>query len=1207
MNSMTSRSRQRRRASRQSGMTLLLTLGFLCVLLMLVLSLALATRVDRRSAAAGVEQVRSRLVADSALGEAMARLRLDFAGERYPADRFLAPEEDSAWAGRRYLVSGGHDTSAAGLEEALTVRIGGQRFTPSASLAAGAGWIPMLGRQTVLDAEGKPTQAETVVGRYSYVVIDQSGMIDPAAVVRIGLPEDEVLPIMGASVTEISLANLGFADVNRFLPDSRDEEVYGALPTATGRWFSLSHMVKALDLSPSDMSLTTRTLFPFSYDREQFWRDRDADGVYDSGEEADRLDIHASAELSRIYQTFVGPVQDYGSRDDQGRRNAGFDDCLWLQKLDDNPWFVSWKNRAFATYAEPERTVRARSVVAAQTAANLVDYADPDSQPTLAYVDHSGQIHLGTSGASVSSVAGVERTWGVSQVAMRIEADASEAPTGNADDEIAGGDPAAVNVPFHVSNGQVVPEVAYEASVTILGAQLSLHQYEGGPLLWWCPVTTNSDVGPTTFEPWGDIDTAASDIQDFNYPKNYQIPNSFPPNTPIVVRGKFWNHPYKNNKYNTKVWECFRSVASNEDSEHVKVLVDGDPVPTIETTSGVQQDVAYYLQDYVEDGLISLQPNQAIYLFETRTPTEGARDYQDLVVLVTLRRAGEALPTIITTFTAEGTCNINPSNSADMEFTLTKPGGTQILRDDLLYSRNTLKYTGECSYIRFRPKGNSNDNYILVNGARYEVENGRLYEFRGSMEVHLYNDKYGSNGAAMGHWWLGLSAEAVTVLCDSVTYTEEIVPPTTTTPVAGPTPEPGAGSSLKVRAGFQVELAYPWAADAATACPPSTVEVSYTIEAVTSAGKALTCTGTKNVAVDTSVVVDEGTVAWTGEFDMDDWVTLEDAFNTTGTPELNTYTITLARIDQVRVVDYLGIATDIVPSASDALYEAVATTAVSGDEFFHVGVTAFDPFMNDRGFRSPDFAMFWTTTPEAFGELDQGIESAPTGMGELEVAYHSGLYTGICVPNSPLQRLGEIGRVHSYQPARSLRLWAGSSADESGHDADILDVFKIGPQAQTVGRVNINSLQPEVLTALFSGALDVTVGSAVDVVLERRQDGRSFATIGEFFGSVSGLTPGVGTLDAVAEQAAVRLAEKLTVRSNYFTVILCAQALKDVAGVVYKNADGDVVKAAYGRIDVTQQGRYVDPILAEQRLLAIVYRDALTNTTRLERVEFLDE
>jgi len=1207
MHPTTRRSGQRRRAAQQSGMTLLLTLGFLCVLLMLVLSLALATRVDRRSAAAGVEQVRSRLVADSALGEAVARLRLDFAGERYPADRFLAPDKSSAWAGRRYLVSGGHDTSSAGLDEALAVRIGGQRFTPSTTPAAGAGWIPMLGRQTVVDAEGKPTQVDAVVGRYAYVVIDQSGMIDPAAAVQIGIPEDEAVPITGASVSEISLASLGLSDVNRFLPDSRDEDVYGALPTATGRWFSLSHMINALELSASDMSLTSRTLFPFSYDREQFWRDRDADGVYDVGEEADRLDIHASAELSKIYQTLVGPVQDYGSRDDQGRLNAGFDDCLWLQKLDGNAWFVSWKNRAFASVPEPERTWRARSVAAAQVAANLVDYTDPDSQPTLAYVDHSGQIHLGTSGAAVSSVAGVERTWGVSQVSMRIEADASEAPTGSADDEIAGGDPAAVNVPFHVTNGKVIPEVAYEASVTILGAQLSLHQYEGGPLMWWCPVTTNLTVGSTTFEPWGDIDTAASDIQDFNYPKNYQVPNSFPANTPIVVSGKFWNHPYKNNKYDTKTWECFRSLASNEDSDHVKVLVDGDAVPAITTTSGVQNDVAYYLQDYVEDGLISLQPNQAIYLFETRTPTQGARDYQDLVVLVTLRRASEALPTIITTFTAQGTCNINPSNNTDMEFTLTKPNGERILRDDLLYSRNRLIYNGDCTYIRFRPKGNSNDNYIMVNGARYDVQNGRLYEFFGPMTVNLYNDKYGSNGRAMGHWWLGLAATAVEVHCDEVPYTEEVVPPTTTTPVTDPLPEPGAGSSLKLRAGFQVELAFPWAADAATTCPPSSVEVSYTIEAVTSAGKTLTCSGTKAVAVDASAVVDQGTLAWTGAFDMGDWVTLEDAFNTTGTPELNTYTITLARIDQVRVVDHLGVAGDVVPSASEALYEAAATTAVSGDETFHVGVTAHDPFMNDRGFRSADFAMFWTTTPEAFGELDQGLETAPAGMGELEVAYHSGLYTGICVPNSPLRRLGEIGRVHSFQPARSLRLWAGSSADESGHDADILDVFKIGPQAQTVGRININSLQPEVLTALFTGALDVSVGGAVDAVLERRQEGRSFATVGEFLGGVAGLTPGAGTLDAVAEQAAVRLAEKLTVRSNYFTVILCAQAMKDVAGVVYKDAAGDVVKAAYGRIDVTRQGRYVDPILAEQRLMAVVYRDALTNTTRLERVEFLDE
>lgn len=1206
MKAGTARRCWRRAGNRQSGVAMLLTLGFLCVLLMLVLSLALSTRVDRRSAAAGAEQVRCRLAAESALGEAIARLRLDFAGNRYPADTFIQPDASSAWAGRQYLASGGYDISRAGIDTALAVQVDGRQLTPAGALADGSGWIPLRSKKTVVAADGTSSQVDAIVGRYSYLVIDQSGMIDPAAVVQIGISEETPVSVAGASVAEICLANLGFATANRFLPDSTAEAIYGKLPTTAGRWFGMGHMVKALDFTTSEMALATRALFPYSYDREQFWRDRDADGAYDAGEEADRLDVHAFAELSTIYQTLVGPLQDYDSTDASGRPNAGFDDCAWLAELDNNPWFTAWKNVAFAAYSEPARTYRARSLVAAQIAANIADYADADSTPTLAYLDASGQIHMGTTGTA-TAVAGVERTWAVSQVAMRIEADASEAPTSSTGDEVAGGGTAATDVPFHVTAGEVVPEVAYEATVAILGAQLSLHQYEGGPLMWWCPVTTNLTVGTTTFEPWGDIDTAASDIQDFNYPKNYQVPDAFPANTPIVANGKFWNHPYANGRYNTNVWECFRALASNQNTDHVKVLVDGDAVPAITTTSSVQNDVAYYLQDYVADGKISLQPNQAIYLFETRTATQGARDYQDLVVLITLKRATVDVPTVVTTFPVQGTCNINPSNNAAMEFVLTISDGNTITRDDLLNSRSRLKYSGSCINIRFRPKGNSGDNNLTVNGKTYSLQNGTLYEFSGNMTVNLYNDKYGTNGRAMGHWWLGVTGEVVEVQADDVPYTETVIEPATTTTVTDPVAEPGAGSSLKLRAGFQVELSYPWAADAATACPPSAVEVDYTVEAVTSAGKTVTKSGTKSVAVDTNAVVDGGTLAWSGEFDMDDWGTLTDAFNTTGTPELNTYVITRARIERIRVTDNLGQVTDNVPSASDVLYEAAGSTAVCGDQTFHVGLKTIDPFMNDRGCNAADFAMFWSTEPATFGEIATGTETAPSGMGSLEVAYNSGSYAGICVPNSLIQRLGELGRVHSFQPARSLRLWAASSADETGHDAGLLDVFKIGPQAQAVGRVNINTLQPDVLKALFAGALDVSVDDAVASVLARRQGGATFANVGDLLAGVADLTPGTGTLDVAAEQAAVRLAEKVTVRSNYFTVILCAQAIKDVAGVAYTNDDDQTVSAAYGTFDVARNGRYVDPVVAEQRLLAVVYRDALTNATRLERLEPLDD
>jgi len=646
----------------------------------------------------------------------------------------------------------------------------------------------------------------------------------------------------------------------------------------------------------------------------------------------------------------------------------------------------------------------------------------------------------------------------------------------------------------------------------------------------------------------------------------------------------------------------------------VKVLRDGDLVPNIGTSSTIQNLVAYYLQDYVEDGRISLQPNQAIFLFETRTATQGYRDYQDLVVLITLFRSSTVyLPTTLTKHTvsvADGTCNLNPSNRSANEFYLTKLNGSQITRDNLLYSRARLDYTGNCKHLHWKPKGNGNDNYITVNGKRFQCQNGKVYDLSGTMAVHLYNDNYGTNGAAMGHWWLGVTTSTdITITVGGVTYTETTTPPTPPPPPLPPAPgpDPGTGSSLRLRAGFRVEASYPWATDGATVCPPSAVEVTYRVDVATATGKTLTRYATTTVPLDQSGAADGGTLMWNTDFAMDEWQTLDAAFDTEGTPQLSSYTVTLARLERVVLKDHLGEVADAVPSPADVLYEAYATTAVSGDQTFHLGLTALDPFMNDHGSNAADFALFWRTEPEAACTLSTGIETAPVGFGEPESYYQSGAYSGICVPNSPIQRLGELGRVHSFQPNRSLRLWAASSADETAADAAILDVFKIGNQATVCGRVNINTVQPEVLTALFTGALEANVGSAVDAVLARRAQGTVFTNVGQIFGVVHELNAASTSQDAAGELAAVRLAERITTRSNYFTVIVTAQATKDVDGLPYTNEAGQNVTASYGVLDIAHGGRCVDPVLSEQKAMAVVYRDALTNATRIERLEYLDE
>lgn len=143
--------------------------------------------------------------------------------------------------------------------------------------------------------------------------------------------------------------------------------------------------------------------------------------------------------------------------------------------------------------------------------------------------------------------------------------------------------------------------------------------------------------------------------------------------------------------------------------------------------------------------------------------------------------AGVAPPTPTLEF--EGTCNLNPNNSDDMEFQMlladsmvgthfTHPDfedpidedSTFIARADLHHPDGRNMYgcgqkVWEVTYIRFRPKGNANKNTFLYEGQELDVANDKVYTFyapaNNPMKLTLYNSHYDRGGRAMGRWWIG--------------------------------------------------------------------------------------------------------------------------------------------------------------------------------------------------------------------------------------------------------------------------------------------------------------------------------------------------------------------------------------------------------------------------------------------------------------------
>lgn len=183
---------------------------------------------------------------------------------------------------------------------------------------------------------------------------------------------------------------------------------------------------------------------------------------------------------------------------------------------------------------------------------------------------------------------------------------------------------------FTITNGAVVPGEPVQATMTVVGSAI---QSGSTPL----PVTTRASAG-STHEPFGSYsDPARGNVNDGSNPRNATLSGTIAAGTPISVSGTSWMRDSRG-RY-SKYLEAHSSPATAQ----VKVLRDGDPVPNI-TPFANQTSITTYLQPYLntQTRKVTLQPHQTIFLFELGTTniSSSAADFQDLVVLVNLARAG---------------------------------------------------------------------------------------------------------------------------------------------------------------------------------------------------------------------------------------------------------------------------------------------------------------------------------------------------------------------------------------------------------------------------------------------------------------------------------------------------------------------------------------------------------------------------------------
>lgn len=525
--------------------------------------------------------------------------------------------------------------------------------------------------------------------------------------------------------------------------------------------------------------------------------------------------------------------------------------------------------------------------------------------------------------------------------------------------------------------------------------------------------------------------------------------------------------------------------------------------------------------------------------------------------------------------------NINPDNAPNTFFLMRIPPNSQIDRDTLKANGDTYTYVGPATSVQVKAKGTG--TLATIDGQSVNLNTNTKYSIlSNSMTVTVKNII--APGDDMGHWWIQIDA------IDAIIEPDPL----------------GGKKDLTITPGFKGEVFYPFST---TVTDPGIFTIRYSINVSTATGKFKNIQGATTINLDSTKIVDTGILKYSSDYTNAGAEIVEDAFDIDANPKLDYYTITLARIDNMTLKDLNENIINEIPLFSDEFFcNWIQNGSINTDINLFARVKSIDPLMNNRKEIDPDFSQFWIT--ESLTDLSTSDNSE---VGDIDSGYHTSEYNESEVKNSNFEHLGELGRLHSYFPLRSLRFWS-SIENEVGYDSEILDLFKLSDNDASVGKININTLQTSVLKGILTGETPKDVSTLSNSLISQRKNGRIYSNFGEFFGKCYEIYGSDKKNDKNEEKLSLDRADILTVRSNIFNVLICAQSIKDNAGIPYdSNGDNIIDKtSAYSQFDVSLKSdgsvkKYLDSILSEQKIFVTIYKDAYSNEQRIVQFEFINE
>jgi hypothetical protein len=392
----------RRRGER--GVALLMTLGVVALILVLAMSFSFTSRTDRMAAANNSDTTKARLFADSGLERVLALMKYHYTGS-HPQDLYPATKTAVSHLvftdvnGRLISFNNDANDDTAGNDKLVTIFSNSSTtsiefITEDDINSAAPEWIH------VNDSSG------SLIGRYSYIIIDDSGKIDPSYAVDSTYDENTGSTIKkGGTTAEICLADLGISSFNSYREDPN-----GQMPTGK-KWFSWAHIIKGIGADQAHLNTATDVLSPLSYCKNVFltnsesFTDSNADGRWNWRADDNTDTIWDTSETETYTDANGNGRFDYGA--ESPRFNLSRTDWVSLPVTIDIvkagiPWIAGMNGGA----------------VADQVAANLIDYCDdddgdgnPSTDTPVAQSDYNG---------TTASYCGLEKVPYINEVNLKV-------------------------------------------------------------------------------------------------------------------------------------------------------------------------------------------------------------------------------------------------------------------------------------------------------------------------------------------------------------------------------------------------------------------------------------------------------------------------------------------------------------------------------------------------------------------------------------------------------------------------------------------------------------------------------------------------------------------------------------------------------------------------------------------------------------------